>query len=370
MKNVPQHIAQIVPYPPGKPLEELEREYGITKAVKLASNENPLGPSPKAVKAIEEAIGRVNRYPDGSGFYLRRRIAEKLGVPFDGVVLGNGSNELIEMVFKAFMQGGDEVVVPQPSFLMYEIAAQVLGARAVPVPLKDFRLDLEAMSRAMGAKTKVVVVNNPNNPTGTVVTKSEWETFLDALPQETVVIADEAYIEFVRDKRSFDGVRYILREGPYVVSIRTFSKAYGLAGLRIGYALARPEVVDVLNRVRQPFNVNMLAQVGALAALDDEDFLERTRTLTSEGLRYLYDQLGAMGLRTIPTEANFFLVELPAGARMIYSALLERGVITRAMDTYGLERFLRVSVGLPEENRLFVEALREVLGRATFPCST
>ncbi len=361
MIKVPDHIRETTPYPPGKPIEELEREYGIKNAIKLASNENPLGASPKAIKAMEEALSKVNRYPDGSGFYLRKKISQKFGVPFDGIVLGNGSNEIIEMVYRAFLKDGDEVIVPQPSFLIYGIAARVLGAKPVAINLRDYRIDLKAMAKAVTPKTKVVVVNNPNNPTGTVVFKEEWEEFLRSIPEDIVVILDEAYVEFIRTKHSINGLDYVLSSSPYVISIRTFSKIYGLAGLRIGYAITLPEVADYLNRVRQPFNVNLLAQVAALASLDDDEFLEKTRKLTWESLDHFYSVLGSMGLSYIPTETNFLLIELPVPAKEIYKKLLYRGIITRAMDSYGLERFLRVSVGLPEENQRFLEALKKVL---------
>ena len=358
---VPEYIKQIVPYPPGKPLEELEREYGIKDAIKLASNENPLGPSPKAVEAIQQVLGKLHRYPDGSSFYLRRKLADKFKVSFEGIVLGNGSNEIIEMVSRAFLQQGDEIIVPQPSFLMYRIVAQIVGARAISVPLVDYRVDLDGMASAVTDRTKVIIVNNPNNPTGTVVSREEWDSFLKGLPKNIVVVVDEAYIEFMRDGVSFNAIDYISLLGPYVVALRTFSKAYGLAGLRIGYGFTNPEIADYLNRVRQPFNVNMLAQVGALAALDDDEFLNKSRQVVWEGLKYLYDQISEIGLNYIPTHTNFFLIELPVPAKVVYQSLLRKGIIVRAMDSYGLERFIRITVGLPEENERFILALKEVL---------
>lgn len=358
---VPDHIRKIVPYPPGKPLEELEREYGIKNAIKLASNENPLGPSPKAVRAIGEVLNKLNRYPDGSSFYLKKKLAEKFNVPFDGIVLGNGSNEIIEMVSRAFLQKDDEIVVPEPSFLMYRIVAQVMGAKTVPVPLVDYCVDLEGMSSAITPRTRVIIVNNPNNPTGTVVSKNEWEKFLGGLPSDVIVVVDEAYIEFMKDGNSFNAIDYILLKGPYIISLRTFSKAYGLAGLRVGYGFTDPEIADYLNRVRQPFNINMLAQVGALSALDDDEFLQRTKETVWKGLEYLYKEIQEMGLTYLPTHTNFFLIELPVSARKIYQALLRKGVIVRAMDSYGLDRFIRVTVGLPEENERFIRALKVVL---------
>lgn len=358
---IPDHIKQIVPYPPGKPLEELEREYGIKNAIKLASNENPLGPSPKAVEAVMKALPRLHRYPDGSCFYLRRRLSEKFSVPPESIVLGNGSNEIIEMISRAFLQRDDEVVVPEPSFLMYRIVSQIMGARAISVPLKDYRIDLSAMASKVGSRTRVIIVNNPNNPTGTIVSKAEWEAFIKALPPDIVVVVDEAYIEFMPDGVSFNAIDYISSDSPYVVALRTFSKAYGLAGLRIGYGFSHPEIVDYMNRVRQPFNINLLAQEAALAALDDDAFLERTKQTIWQGLAYLYGKLDEMGLSYIPTYTNFFLIEVPGSARAVYQALLRKGVIVRAMDSYGLAKYIRVTVGLPEENERFITSLQEVL---------
>lgn len=359
--RIPEHIKKIVPYPPGKPIDELRRELGIPEPVKLASNENPLGPSPRALEAIKKALNQVNRYPDGSGYYLRKKISSKLGVPFEGVVLGNGSNEIIEMVLKGFTQDGDNILVPQPSFLIYSIAAQMLAVEARPVPLRDFRIDLDAMAASLDERTRIVVINNPNNPTGTIVTRDELERFFEKIPSDLIVILDEAYLEFVQDGSCPKSTDYLAMEGPWVVGIRTFSKAYGLAGLRIGYSLSAPQVAEILNRVRQPFNVNHLAQVAALAALDDDDFLFKTRQLVLEQRRELYSGLERLGLDYIPSETNFFLVKVPVRARIVYEGLLKKGVIARAMDSYGLDYYLRVSVGLPEENKLFLERLSEVL---------
>lgn len=357
----PGHIADIIPYPPGKPLEELEREYGIANSIKLASNENPLGPSPKAVAAIREALGNLHRYPDGSGYYLRRRLSEKFAVPFDGIVLGDGSNEIIELVTRSFLIPGDEVIVPAPSFLLYEIAVRTMGARAVPVPLKDCSIDLDAMVEAVTPRTRIVFVNNPNNPTGTVVSKQAFELFLTKIPKETIVMLDEAYVEFVRDSDIPHGFDYVDLDGPFVVVLRTFSKIYGLAGLRIGYGAMAASVADYLNRVRQPFNTGALSQVAALAALDDDEFVQSTRNVVWEGLRYLYGEVERMGLEYHPSQANFFLIEVPGNARTVFEAMLRQGVIIRAMNSYGMENVIRINAGLPEENERFVRSLRQVL---------
>ncbi len=361
---VAEHIANINPYPPGKPIEELEREYGISGSIKLASNENPLGPSPKAVEAILGATSKLHRYPDGSGFYLRKKLAQKYDLPFDSILLGNGSNEIIELVIRAFMSPGDEVMMPSPSFLLYRLVVQWMGGRPVPVPLKaDLGIDLEKMARAVSDKTRVIFLTNPNNPTGKVIAKADFEAFLAALPEQVTVVLDEAYIEFSTSADTPRGFDYLGGRGPAVIALRTFSKAYGLAGLRIGFGAMDPEIAGFLNRVRQPFNTGSLAQIAALAALDDEDFFDRTRRITWSGLQFLYREVEKMGLEYVPTEANFFLIDVACESKAVYEAMLRRGVIIRSMASYGLERHIRVSVGLPEENARFIGTLKEVLGQ-------
>ncbi len=360
-KLAPEHIEAIVPYPPGKPLEELEREYGISGSIKLASNENPLGPSPKALEAIGRALNGLHRYPDGSGYYLRHRLAEKFDLPFQGIVLGNGSNEIIELVIRTFLLADEEIVLPDPSFLVYELTAQTVGGRTVTIPLKDFVTDLDAMLAAVTSRTKIIIINNPNNPTGTIIRRREFEAFLDRLPEDVIVVVDEAYIEFVRDPETAVGFDHLARKTPHLVVLRTFSKAYGLAGLRIGYGVMKPELADYLNRVRQPFNTGTLAQAAALAALDDEEFLRKTRKTIWDGLQYLAARCRDLNLRCIPSEANFLLIEVDRDAKEIYRAMLRQGVIIRAMNAYGLNRFIRVNAGTREENRRFIEALERVL---------
>ena len=362
--SVSEHIAAIVPYPPGKPIEELEREYGISGSIKLASNENPLGPSPRAVEAIVAAMSKLNRYPDGSGFYLRKKLAEKHNLPFDSILLGNGSNEIIELVIRAFLTPGDEVIMPAPSFLLYRLVVQWMGGKPVPVPLGPaLGIDLENMAQAVTAKTKVIFLTNPNNPTGRVIGKADFEAFLSSVPKNVAVVLDEAYIEFNTDPDTPHGFDYIRGEWPAVIVLRTFSKAYGLAGLRIGFGAMDPEIAGFLNRVRQPFNTGSLAQAAALAALDDDEFLGRTRQITWDGLRFLSNEVERLGLRHIPSEANFFLIEVASPAKEIYEAMLRRGVIIRSMASYGMERFIRVTAGLPEENSRFIGAFREVLAQ-------
>lgn len=358
---VPEHIASIIPYPPGKPIEELERELGITGSIKLASNENPLGPSPKAMAAVRACLRNLNRYPDGSGFYLRRRIAEKFSLPFEGILLGNGSNEVIELVIRAFMSPGDEVLMPAPSFLLYKLVVQWMGGKAVPVSLKDLKIDLDKMAEAVTPRTKVIFLTNPNNPTGKVITKEDFDDFLSNLPADVVVVLDEAYIEFNKDPHTPSGYDYIALDGPGVIVLKTFSKAYGLAGLRIGYGVMAPSIATYLNRVRQPFNTGSLSQAAALAALDDDEFLARTREVIWNGLEYMYGEMEKMGLRYVPSQANFFLIEMPCEAKRVFEAMLSRGVIIRSMASYGMDRFIRVNAGLPEENERFVRTLSQVL---------
>ena len=319
-----EHIYAIAPYVPGKPLEELEREYGISDSVKLASNENPLGPSPKAVAAIGEALGRLHRYPDGGGFELNRRLARHLKVDPEQIVLGNGSDDLLGMLARVLLTPEDEAVIPRPSFLMYEITVRAAGARCVFVPLKERAIDLAAMADAVTDRTRVVFVCNPNNPTGTIVTEAEMRRFLDHIPEEVVVVIDEAYIEFVRSRECARGLP-LLSTGRPVVILRTFSKAYGLAGLRVGYGVMPAALADLLQRVRMPFNVSSPAQAGALAALDDTGFLEKSVAQVHAGLVYFFRELKKMEIDFFPTEANFFLIDTKQDADVIFQRLLEKG---------------------------------------------
>jgi histidinol-phosphate aminotransferase len=352
-------ILDIRPYEPGKPIEELERELGISGAVKLASNESPFAPSPTVRAALRAAIEGLNRYPDGAGYYLRHALAKRHDVPPEGIVLGNGSNELIELLARVFVRPGDEVVIPHPSFVVYPSIVQSVGGVRVMAPLRDHRLDLQAMTRAVTPLTKLVFVANPNNPTGTIVTASEVQAFLEGLPEQVIVVFDEAYYDFAVGPDFPDALAH-LRQGRRVVVLRTFSKMASLAGLRIGYAVAEPECIGLLNRIRQPFNVNTLAQAAALAALEDEAHVAATVEAVHRGIRTLSEAFDALGVRYVPTRANFVLVELPDADR-VYEALLHRGVIVRPMASFGLPRALRITVGTQEENQRLVEALRGVL---------
>jgi histidinol-phosphate aminotransferase len=356
------HILGIAPYEPGKPIEELEREYGVHDAIKLASNENPCPPSEKVQKAIIAQLRHLNRYPDGSGFYLRQALAKKHGFTQDQIVLGNGSNELIELAVRTFLKPGDEAIVPHPSFVVYPMIVQAAGGIRVMVMLKDHRLDLEAMARAITPMTKMVFVANPNNPTATIVTADEVEAFMARMPERTIVIFDEAYMEFAMGPDFPNTLEYV-RQGRKVLVLRTFSKAASLAGLRVGYGVADADAVALMNRIRQPFNVNSLAQAAALAALEDEPHVQECVRMIDTGRQFLYDEFTALGIRYVPSRANFILVDVGRSASDIYQRLLKEGVIVRPMTPFGMESALRVTVGTPEENRRLVKALKTVLGR-------
>lgn len=359
-KLVPKYIQTLTPYPPGKPIEELEREYGITDSIKLASNENPLGPSPRAVEAIREAAENIHRYPDGSYFYLKKRLGELHGLSPDHFIIGNGSNEVIEFLIRALVGVGEEVVMGDPSFIVYRLVTQAVGGKNVIVPLKDWKFDLDAMKKAVTDRTKLIFIDNPNNPVGTTITDKDFGRFMADLPDTLVVVLDEAYKEFVVGEGHVDFSRYMTGPVP-IVSTRTFSKLYGLSGLRIGYGVARPEIIGLIQRIRSPFNVNHIAQAAATAALDDTEFIERTLAVNKEGMDYLYGEFERMGLFAVESHTNFILLDTKKQAADVYEGMLRKGVIVRSMKGYGLPTFIRVTVGTPEENRRFVAALDAVL---------
>src|SRR5919197_2043279 len=357
-----EHILGIAPYEPGKPIEELEREFGITDAIKLASNENPLPPSDRVQRAIAAALNHLNRYPDGSGFYLRQALAKKHGFSPEQVILGNGSNELIELAVRTFLKPGDEAIVPHPSFVVYPMIVQAAGGVRVIWMLKDYLLGLDAMARAITPLTKIVFIANPNNPTATIVTADEVEQFMDRLPERTIVVFDEAYIEFALGPDFPDALSYV-KQGRKAIVLRTFSKAVSLAGLRIGYGVADADAVALMNRIRQPFNVNSLAQAAALAALEDESHILECVRMIEAGRHFLYDEFKTLGVQYVPSRANFILVDVGRSAADIYQKLLHEGVIVRPMTPFGMQTALRITVGTPEENRKLVRALRAVLGK-------
>jgi histidinol-phosphate aminotransferase len=353
-------IEHLTPYPPGKPIEELERELGITGSIKLASNENPLGPSPKAIRAIRKNITNVHRYPDGSCYYVRRKLAEKFGLPMEKIIVGNGSNEIIRLVTHTFLLPGEEAILPVPTFLLYEKVIKALDGKVVSVPLSHFSVDLQAILQAVSPRTKIVFLSNPNNPTGKALNAEQISRFLDSVSPNIIVVIDEAYIEFVTDPRVTSAIE-LLKSHPGLVVLRTFSKAYGLAGLRIGYGFASEAAIDGMNLVRQPFNVSYLAQVAALAALGDDKFVNKTRDLTRNGLEFLYFHLTRLGLEYVTTQTNFLLIKTPLGADETYRRMLKQGVIVRSMESFGLGDYIRVNVGLPEENNRLINMLHKII---------
>ncbi len=358
MTIAPEHIRRLTPYVPGKPVEELERELGLGDTVKLASNENPLGPSPLAVKSLSEHLTAIHRYPDGSGFYLKEALSENLGVPAEQLILGNGSNELLDLIVRTFYHPGMNAVSSERTFVVYPMAMQAVDGEYRSAPMKGEHYDLDAMAGLVDARTVCVFIANPNNPTGTIVRRDELARFFDRIPESVLVVLDEAYFEYVDDPHYPDGLSY-LGEGRNVMVLRTFSKIYGLAGLRIGYGMARAELIDSLNRVREPFNTGSLSQAGALAALADTSHVERSRRVNREGKAYLYEELSRLGLSYTPTEANFIWVDTKRSARDLYDALLREGVIVRPMG----ERHVRITIGTDGENRRLVGGLKKVLDR-------
>ena len=360
----PEHIRAIAPYQAGKPIEELAREFGLDPAtiVKLASNENPLGMPETARNAMVAAMEDLGRYPDSNGFALKAALAAKFGVPLDWITLGNGSNDILELAAAAVLAPGRSCVYARHSFAVYALATQARGARAIVVPARALGHDLEAMAAAVADDTALVYVANPNNPTGTYLPAAAIEAFLQRVPSRVVVVLDEAYNEYLRPELRTDSVAWVRRHPNLLVS-RTFSKAFGLAGLRVGYGIAQPALTDLLNRVRQPFNVNAAAQAAAVAALADEGFLARSYALNLSGLQQLTQAFEALGLEYVPSYGNFVLVKVgPAGR--VYQELLKRGVIVRPVANYQLPEWLRVSIGLPGENQRFLDALPDALAAA------
>jgi histidinol-phosphate aminotransferase len=355
---IPPHIARLRPYVPGRPIEEVEREFGLTGVVKLASNENPLGPSPRALAAMQEAAGKLALYPDGACYDLVRALSRSLEVPTDHLVAGNGSDEIIHYLGLAYLRPGDELLTGDPSFVRYEAAALLNEAEFIAAPLRDHTFDLDAMAERLSARTRLVFIANPNNPTGTVVGRREVERFLDRCPAETLVVMDEAYYEYVDDPEYPQSLDYI-REGRNVVVLRTFSKIYALAGIRVGYGVARPEIIHAVHQVREPFNVNSLAQAAAIASLEDPEQVPRSRRSNIDGRDYLYAECRRLRLEYVPTQANFVLIDVGRPSTPVYEALMRRGVIVRVLG--GLPTHLRVTIGTMPDNRRFIQELEAVL---------
>lgn len=358
--KVSDSIATIKPYEAGKPLKELERELNITKAVKLASNENAMGFSPKVKDAVNHHLAEMNRYPEPGGHDLNRAIAGKFKVGSDNIVLGNGSDDIIALLAHAYLDPGDEALMPLPSFLMYEISVKTAKGTPVMVPLTDFTTNLNGLLEKISDRTKLIFITNPFNPTGAVISTEEFEAFKKQVPDNVIIVMDEAYIEFVRDDAVYDSLSNPLAD-PRVVTLRTFSKAYGLAGFRVGYGIMDAEIAESLNRIRQPFNVNGLAQAAALAALDDEAFLHQSIQATHEGLDNLALQLKALGLDVLPTQSNFMMFDVKTDATTVFEQMLQLGVIVRSMKSYGFDHYLRINAGTKTENEQCIQALKRVL---------
>lgn len=358
MTFVPAHegIEKLKPYQPGKPISELERELGITDIVKLASNENPLGCSDKVKEAVAAELTEIGRYPDGGGFILKDQVHAQFGVAHNCITLGNGSNDLLEIFARAFVSEKDSVVYSQHAFAVYGLVTQAINAEAIEVPAKGFSHDLDAMAKAVKANTKLIFIANPNNPTGTWFEEAEFDAFMQKIPANVIVVLDEAYVEYYPE--NFNSLKF-LAQYPNLIISRTMSKCYGLAALRVGFALASAEVTDFLNRIRQPFNVNHLAMVAAVAALKDDVFIEKSREINKAGMAQLEAGFEQLGLNYVPSRANFILVDIQADPAQTFNALLKEGVIVRPV---GIANHLRVSIGTEAENAKFLVALAKVLG--------
>ncbi|ALE55577.1 histidinol-phosphate aminotransferase [Burkholderia sp. OAS925] len=361
----PSYVRAIAPYIAGKPISEVAREFGLDEAkiVKLASNENPLGMPESAQRAMAQAASELGRYPDANAFELKTALSERYGVPSDWITLGNGSNDILEIAAHAFVEKGQAIVYAQYSFAVYALATQGLGARAIVVPAVKYGHDLDAMLAAITDDTRLIFVANPNNPTGTFIEGPKLEAFLDKVPRHVAVVLDEAYTEYLPAEKRYDSIGWVRRYPNLLVS-RTFSKAFGLAGLRVGFAIAQPELTDLLNRLRQPFNVNTLAQAAAIAALNDQAFLEKTAALNAQGYRRLTEAFDKLGLEYVPSDGNFVLVRVgndDAAGNRVNLELLKQGVIVRPVGNYGLPQWLRVTIGLPQENEAFIAALEKTL---------
>ncbi|MGE5060692.1 MAG: histidinol-phosphate transaminase [Betaproteobacteria bacterium] len=359
VEHVPEYIRSLIPYEPGKPIEEVEREYGISGSLKLASNENPLGPSPRALAVLRERLPELHLYPDGDCFYLKRALAQKLGVQPDRLIFGNGSNEIIELAARTFMRPGDEAVMAEQAFVVYELIVQAVGGKRKTVPLKNFTHDLAAIADAVTPQTRLVFLANPNNPTGTIYRRRDWQAFLERISPDVLVIVDEAYFEYVEEADYPNSLDYHARH-PAILTLRTFSKLYGLAGLRIGYGIGAKGVIALMQRVRQPFNVNAPAQWAALAALDDTEHVQRSLGVNQQGVKYLQTEFARLGLSYVPSQANFILVRVGNGPE-VFQRLLQQGVIVRPMVGYKFPEHVRVTVGTMAQNQKLIGALERLI---------
>ena len=359
-KQIKSQISGIKPYVPGKAISELQRELNLTRVSKLASNENPLGCSPKVQQAIQNLLADVARYPDGSAFELKQALAKHLSLTEQQIAIGNGSNELLELVARIFAGIGDEIIYSEYAFAVYPISAQVVGAKGICVAAREWEHDLTAMLDAITAKTKVIYIANPNNPTGTLITRFEWDNFIQKVPEKVVIVLDEAYFEYVEDDKTINGLDYLASHPNLLVS-RTFSKAYGLASLRIGYILGCEEIISYIEKVRTPFNVNQFAQTSAIIALNDQVFVKQSIELNNQGMKQLTDFFENKKLSYIPSSGNFICVNVGEQASNINQQLLKMGVIVRSVANYNMDNFLRISIGTTKENNHFIEALNKII---------
>jgi len=355
-----KEILDLKPYIPGKPIEEVKRELGLKEVIKLASNETSIGPSPLAIEAIKKEIKNINLYPEGSSRLLREKIAQKLNLDKEMIIVGNGADNVIDLIGMAFINDGDEVITGEITFPAYETITKIMGGKLISVKLKDFSFDLEKIAQKINEKTKIVFLCNPNNPTGTIVDKEAVDRFIKQVPEDVVIVFDEAYYDYVGDKNYPNSVSYAL-EGRNVIVLRTFSKIAGIAGVRIGYGIAKQELISYLRRVVNPFTTNRLAQVAALASLDDEEHYRKVLNSNQEGKKYLYRELKEIDLFYLPTEANFIFIDLKGDSEVIFEKLLRKGVIIRPGKTWGCPNFIRVTIGTPYENEKFIQAIKEVL---------
>ena len=360
MKLARKHILKVNPYIPGKPIEEVKRELGLREVIKIASNENALPPPRRSILAAKKALISLNRYPDGGCFYLKKALAGRFKLKPENIIVGNGSDEIIILALRAFLKKGDEVIIAKQTFLIYEVASQIAGAKIRYAPLTDLKYDVRKIASLITSKTKLIFIANPDNPTGTYITKKEVEYLVSRAPKNTILFFDEAYYEFARPVKDYpDTMKYLKRKN--IIITRSFSKAYGLAGLRVGYAFAKEGIIDCLNRVREPFNVNSVAQVAATAALEDEKYVSKTINLVKIGKSFLYNELDSLGLDYVPSVTNFILIKVGKDSKVIYGRLLKKGIIVREMSPWKLNSFIRVTIGTMDENRKFIRALKNIL---------
>jgi histidinol-phosphate aminotransferase len=355
-----QEIFKLKPYIPGKPIDEVKRELGLDDIIKMASNENPLGPSPRALEAITKILPEIYLYPDANCYNLKQRLAAIYNMPETSILIGNGSDELLKLLAETFLNRGDQVIFAQPTFSEYEFVSLIMGAECIKVPLINFTHDLDAVLDAITPQTKIIFLCNPNNPTGTIVNALQMQDFMERVGDDILVVFDEAYCEYAESPAFSSGLDYV-RAGHNAVVFRTFSKIYGLAALRVGYAFTTPAIAHAVERVMEPFNVNTLAQVGALAALDDQAHVQNSQQLNHQGKAYLYAELTRLGLQYIPTEANFIFFDCGMNCQTVFQGLLQQGVIVRTCDHFGYPEYIRVTVGKPEDNQRFISSLEKVL---------